>query len=390
MHPALPITTAAYPLMAKRLCSNCGLCADPTFEAQVDHTCAFIQDRVSEAEIRIHGRTRSLDHDEAWFGVVQSMYAAKMRAPRAPGQSGGSILTILERLLASGQVDGVLTSRRNADNTGSPILITRVQDLAQCAGSRWDMVPLLEAIPQIQQQGIKRLAVVGVGCQITALRAIEAQLGLEKLYVLGVICTDNMTQPNWQKFIKTISRTPKTVCKLEFMSDFRVWFWHENGSIEKVSFFEMRMDKLESVFPRACLSCFDQINGLADLTVGYMAAPIGWQWFLVRNQTGAELFNLIRDDLEFTSFVDTGDRIDAMKRLLKYLDKPPMVLPRILARIVDARIQQSGPKGLEFARLVIENKQTRNWHFLKNNMPQKLRALIPVHTQKILDRYGLK
>jgi len=387
--PSVP-ATSRYPLMERRTCSNCGLCNHPQFEAQVESVCAFSQDQSTAQEILIHGRGRDLKSDEAWFGVMQSMYAARLTTHRPEGQSGGAVLTALERLFAAGKIEAVLTSRRNPDNSGSPVLVTRAVDLAQHSGSRWDMVPLLDALPEIQRLGIKRLAVVGVGCQITALRAIEHQLGLEKLYVLGIICTDNMTQPNWQKFIKTTSRNPRTVRKLEFMPDFRVWFWHEDGSIEKVLFFELRLDKLEDVFPGACLSCFDQINGLADLTVGYMAAPVGWQWFLVRNQTGAEIFDLLKPNLQFTDFVDSGDRIDAMKRLLKYLGKPPLVLPRFLARLIDLRIQQSGPKGLEFARLVIEQKQTRNWHFLKNTAPDLLKKLIPGHTQVILNRFGLR
>jgi 3,8-divinyl protochlorophyllide a 8-vinyl-reductase (ferredoxin) len=379
-----------YPLMAKRLCSNCGLCNHPQYETQVEDICAFHEDKTAAQEITIHGRERSLQNDEAWFGVTQQMYAARLKRPEPKGQTGGSVLTILTRLLETQQVDAVLVSRRNPDNSATPVLIRDPADLQQCAGSRWDMVPLLDVIPDIQELGIKRLAVVGVGCQISALRAIEAQLGLDKLFVIGLICTDNMTQPNWQKFIKATSRNPRTVRKLEFMPDFRVWFWHEDGSIEKVLFFELRLDKLEDVFPGACLACFDQINGLADLTVGYMAAPVGWQWFLVRNDRGAALFDLIRKDLEFTAFVDSGDRIDAMKRLLKYLGKPPLVLPRLLARLIDLQIQQFGPKGLEFARLVIEQKQTRNWHQLKTTAPDVLKKLLPKHGQKILDRFNLK
>jgi hypothetical protein len=33
------------------------------------------------------------------------------------------------------------------------------------------------------------------------------------------------------------------------------------------------------------MSCFDYVNGLADLVVGYMGAPFGWQWIVVRNET---------------------------------------------------------------------------------------------------------
>jgi 3,8-divinyl protochlorophyllide a 8-vinyl-reductase (ferredoxin) len=383
-------STPTYPLMQRRLCSNCGACAQPHYEDQVEDLCGFQTDVVTPLEPKLHGRPRDLNSDEAYFGVFQKMYAAKLKNPKEEAQTNGTITTILERLLEQDKVDAVLVTQKNSNNTGTPVLVRSKTELQNCKGSRWDMVPLLDAVPEIQKQGIKRLAVVGVGCQISTLRALEVQLGLEKLYVIGLVCTDNMTAPNWKRFIKATSRTPWSVRKLEFMPDFRVWFWHEDGSIEKVSYFELRMDKLQDCFPDACLSCFDQMNALADLTVGYMAVPLAWQWLLVRNERGQELFDLIAADLDHTEFIDSGDRIDAMKRLLKYLGKPPTVLPRLLARILDNRIQSSGPKGLEFARLVVENKQTRNWYFLKQKYPEKLAKIIPPHTQQILDRYSLK
>jgi coenzyme F420 hydrogenase subunit beta len=373
-----------------RTCSNCGLCNHTQFEAQIEQVCAFTGDRVSVREAGVHGRERNLATDELYFGVFRSMHAARVRVPRTGSQTGGAITLVLERLLATGLVDAVLTTRRNPDNTATPVLARRPEDLVQTGGSRWDLAPLLDLVPQIQREGIRRLAVVGVGCQVSALRAIEAQLGLEKLYVIGLVCTDNMTFANWQRLIRTCSRTPQTVVKLEFMADFRIWFWHADGSIEKMSYFEMPMDKLRGCFPEACMSCFDQMNGLSDLTVGYMAADLGWQWFLVRNERGEQLFDLVRKDLEFGRFSDRGNRLEAMKQILRYLGKPAITLPSFLAQLFTWQVEHFGPRGLEFARLAIENKQTRNWYFLKTRYPERLARLIPRHVQVILDAYRLR
>lgn len=379
-----------YPLLQDRICSNCGLCFHAQYQAQVESICEFAEDQVSGREAAIHGRVRNLATDELYFGVFRSMHAARMRVPREGVQGSGAVSAILERLLRAGSVDAVLTSRRNPDNTGTPVLIRDPAELKETGGSRWDLVPILDLVPEIKKQGIRRLAVVGVGCQIGALRAIEASLGLEKLYVLGLVCTDNMTLANWQRLVRATSRSPRTVRKLEFMADFRVWFWHEDGSIEKVSYFELPMDRLRGCFPEACKSCFDQMNGLADLTVGYMAADLGWQWFVVRNETGEALFELIRADLEYGKFTDRGNRLEAMKRILRYLGKPAATLPSWFARLINLQIEQFGPRGLEFARLAIENKQTRNWYYLKTHHPEKLKKLIPRSTQAILDYYKLK
>ena len=82
-----------------------------------------------------------------------------------------------------------------------------------------------------------RVLVIGVGCQIQALRAVEKKLGLDKLYVLGTPCVDNVTRAGLQKSLDTTNNSPETVVHYEFMQDFRVHFKHEDGSTETVPFF---------------------------------------------------------------------------------------------------------------------------------------------------------
>ena len=166
--------------------------------------------------------------------------------------------------------------------------------------------PNLSVLEQIEQSGMKRLLVIGVGCQIQALRAIEKQLGLEKLYVLGTPCVDNVTRAGLQKFLDTTSRSPSTVVYYEFMQDFRVHFKHEDGSTETVPFFGLKTNQLKEVFAPSCLSCFDYVNGLADLVVGYMGAPFGWQWIVVRNDSGQEMLDLVQDQIETQPVTSQG------------------------------------------------------------------------------------
>ena len=86
------------------------------------------------------------------------------------------------------------------------------------------------------------------------------------------------------------------------MQDFRVHFKHEDGSTETVPFFGLKTNKLKDVFAPSCMSCFDYVNSLADLVVGYMGAPFGWQWIVVRNDTGKEMLDLVKDQLDTQPF----------------------------------------------------------------------------------------
>lgn len=54
--------------------------------------------------------------------------------------------------------------------------------------------PNLSILEQIQQSRIKLSLIIGVGRQIQALRTVERKLSLEKLYILGIPCVDNVTR----------------------------------------------------------------------------------------------------------------------------------------------------------------------------------------------------
>ncbi|MFM7191392.1 MAG: Coenzyme F420 hydrogenase/dehydrogenase, beta subunit C-terminal domain, partial [Microcystaceae cyanobacterium] len=235
---------------------------------------------------------------------------------------------------------------------------------------------------------LKRLLVIGVGCQIQALRAVEKQLGLEKLYVLGTPCVDNVSRAGLQKFLETTSRSPETVVHYEFMQDFRVHFKHEDGSTELVPFFGLKTNQLKDVFAPSCMSCFDYVNSLADLVVGYMGAPFGWQWIVVRNETGREMLELVKDQLHTQPVMSEGDRRNAVQQSIPAYDKA-VTLPMWAAKLMGVVIEKIGPKGLEYARFSIDSHFTRNYLYVRRNYPEKLAAHVPEFAKKIVAQYQL-
>jgi coenzyme F420 hydrogenase subunit beta len=248
--------------------------------------------------------------------------------------------------------------------------------------------PNLSILEQVEKSGMKRLLVIGVGCQIQALRAVEKQLGLEKLYVLGTPCVDNVTRAGLQKFLDTTSRSPSTVVHYEFMQDFQVHFKHEDGSSEKVPFFGLNTKELKDVFAPSCMSCFDYVNSLADLVVGYMGAPFGWQWIVVRNDTGKEMLDLVSDKLETQPVMSKGDRHNAVQQSIPAYDKG-VTLPMWAAKLMGVFIEKIGPKGLEYARFSIDSHFTRNYLYVKRQHPEKLADHVPDYAQKIVQQYRL-
>ena len=69
------------------------------------------------------------------------------------------------------------------------------------------------------------------------------------------------------------------------------------------------------------MSCFDYVNGLADLVVGYMGAPFGWQWIVVRNETGKEMLDLVMDQLDTQPVMSSGNRKQAVAASIPAYDQ---------------------------------------------------------------------
>jgi coenzyme F420 hydrogenase subunit beta len=375
---------------AKELCSECGLC-DTYYIHYVKEACAFITQHIAALEEQIHDRSRNLENEDEWyFGVHQDMMAARKKDPIPGAQWTGIVSSIAIEMLDRGMVEGVVCVQNTEEDRfqPKPVIATTPEEVLAARVNKPTLSPNLSVLEQVEQSGMKRLLVIGVGCQIQALRSVEKQLGLEKLYVLGTPCVDNVSRAGLQKFLDTTSRSPSTVVYYEFMQDFRVHFKHEDGSTETVPFFGLKTNELKDVFAPSCMTCFDYVNSLADLVVGYMGAPYGWQWIVVRNDRGQEMLDLVQDQIDTQPVMSQGDRKQAVQNSIPAYDKG-VTLPMWAAKLMGVVIERVGPKGLEYARFSIDSHFTRNYLYVRRNYPDKLEAHVPEYAKRIVSRYKL-
>ena len=254
-----------------KLCSDCGVCSSSA-RPLMARSCVFVHNQSEQIELQLHGRNRR-DGDELVLGVHRAIHVARMAQPVAGAQWSGIVSSLGALLLERGIVDGVIATRAvpGTRYAPQPFLARTPAEILESRGNKPCISPNLEMLDEVRAAGLKRIAFIGVGCHVHALRAMQAELGLEKLYVIGIPCTDNTTYPDLMRFLKVVSRSPETVVHHEFMQDFRVWLTHEDGSIEKVNFIDLDVGELggqTAIFPSACLSCFDYQNTLSDITIG--------------------------------------------------------------------------------------------------------------------------
>ena len=393
-----PIYTLTYSGSApeRELCTDCGISrsSDPK---RCGRACQFIDPQYETLEREIHGQTRLLEQsDQLFFGVYRTMYRASMQDPKAGAQWTGITTTIAERLLENQLVDAVLTMAPDPADSWRPmpVLITNSKDMEQARGMRMGYAPLLALLDVAKEKGYKRLAVIGIPCQVYALRALEKELQLEKLYVIGTPCSDNTTTENFHEFLNLIDTKPDTITYLEFRADYRVEIRYTNGEKRTIPFLMLPLSKLRpDFFPLTCRTCVDYTNALSDITVGYMGGA-GEQWLIVRNQQGEDLLSLLGDDVKLSNPESSGNRVGPVKGFLKNVELaagglPLRQMPNWLRPIVGWLMPKIGPKGLEFARARVEMKAIETVLHLRRELPKKMKNMVPEHVWKIAKPYQL-
>jgi coenzyme F420 hydrogenase subunit beta len=279
-----------------------------------------------------------------------------------------------------------------------PVLVTQAQDMAQCRGMRMGYAPLLALLEPARAQGITRLAVVGVACQIYALRALEKELGFEQIYVIGTPCSDNTTTENFHEFLGLVAGQtqddPKAISYLEFRADYHVEIRFDDGRRREIPFLQLPLSQLRpDFFPMTCRSCVDYTNVLSDITVGYMGGE-GQQWLLVRNARGQQMLDLLGDEVQLSAPGSAGKRAGAVKGFIGNVQRaagglPLRRMPDWLRPIVGWLMPRVGPRGLEFARARVEMKAAETIIHLRREEPQRMKNMVPAHVWQLMQPYGL-
>lgn len=396
----------------KQLCSLCGLCMVKKWSAREGvQGCVFTLGWLGEQETKLFGRERSPDnYDEMLFGISRERFVARMKKPLPTGQFTGIITGMAKKAFETGLVDAVVTLHRSKDHYlyPQPVLARSPEAIVAGGGSKPVLASPLVSLEKVFQEGVKKILVIGSSCHVQNFREFKRRFSYLReveAYVVGIPCTDNSDPKKFRWVLSKISRSPETVRFIEFMQDFTVHLKHEDGQLERVPFFSLPQELSRSdIFPPSCRSCFDYMNSLADITVGYLAAPLDvekmYQWIIVRTDKGEILRNLIADDLETAEETAAGDRTAGVQQYVHHL------LERIsrhgeaqqtsgAAMSLDEGLQlaehlySTGPRGLEFARYAVETHLMRNYYYVKSSYPELLATLVPKHTYQVLKKCDL-
>ena len=395
----------------KGICSSCGLCSIQDWPMHESiQSCVFKNGWLGKREKKLFGRERKADNpEEMRFGIALERFTAQLEKPLPDAQWSGIVTNIALKAFESGMVEGVVTLHRNAENHffSQPVLATTSEEIYASRGNKPVLSPVLTSLQTAYRKKLRKVLVIGAACHIHTLRDFQERfpyLHDMDIYTVGIPCVDNVQRSRFHWILERMSRSPHTARHMEFMQDFRIHIRHSNGTIEKVPFFSLPEELSNpDIFPESCMSCFDYLNSLSDITVGYLAAKLlpdqNRQWVIVRTEKGKKLLDLVDDELErhpehgdweCKKFVQqNAERIIASMKDSKDSYSPDRKIPLWLGQVMSWLLNTTGPKGIGFAHYSVDFHLIRHYYYVKYRCPEQLTVLVPQHVRSILQEYDL-
>jgi coenzyme F420 hydrogenase subunit beta len=209
----------------------------------------------------------------------------------APGkyQGGGAVSALLVQAMKQGLIEAaVLTG--NDESGPVPILATSPAEIVACASSKFGVAPTLAALNRATAAGLRRLGLVGMPCQVTALAKMRSNpLGREDFVdpvslAIGLFCNWSLDQRALRAYLgglldlsrvkgMDIPPPPANILRVDLGSEV----------------IEISLDEIRAFIPDTCGLCPDMTSEWADLSVGMYEGRPGWNTLLVRTAKGRAL-----------------------------------------------------------------------------------------------------
>ena len=271
-----------------------------------------------ELEKNIFGRNATA---EEVAGIYRMAFSAKTSDPeiRTRCQDGGAVTSILAALLKTGFVDGAVVTASDVWRPVSKVATTRAE-LLECAGSKYSRGGVLLGLRDaIDLYSCERIAVVGLPCQIKALRRMQtSERAVHRLtdavkLCIGLFCSRAF--PYEQFFKRVVEGQLDT--KLADVAKFDIkggsFLIYRRGKPKR----ELAVDALEQFVDVPCKLCPDFASELADISVGATGSPLAHSTVLLRTQVGVEAFEIaeITKALNAHPIEEVKPGIEAIRRL---------------------------------------------------------------------------
>ncbi|MFX0036459.1 MAG: Coenzyme F420 hydrogenase/dehydrogenase, beta subunit C-terminal domain [Candidatus Hermodarchaeota archaeon] len=269
-------------------CIKCGLCY---FLCPRTYLPVKILNMVQEAVSEIK--------DYSNVGYYREVYSARTKIKEIADvcQDGGISSTCILYLLDNKKINFAVGAKMS--NTlwrPEALLIENKEDIITAAGTKYVNNPNLQVLNQNDLKD-KKIAVVGVPCQMQALLKSKIyDIGIPSLqnieYRIGIFCMESFSYESLLKICNKVNVDLKNVKKMDINKGKFFVYTHKGEELN------VPIKEISHLAREDCEICYDLTSESADLSIGSIGSPSGWNTVLIRTERGKNLYNeLIKNNL---------------------------------------------------------------------------------------------
>jgi coenzyme F420 hydrogenase subunit beta len=231
-------------------------------------------------------RTKTVPHD--LIGSFQAAYVAKSKVPDVKGQDGGTVTTLLLYMLEKKLIDGAVVTKHDETWRAKPAFVTTREEIIAASGSLYVHSQTVRSLFKALKEGKHAIAFVGTPCNIDAVDKMQKSPYGMFLYNLranvvkiGLFCMDSFAPETLYGFFEREGVSLKDVKKMNISSG-KFNLFNDKG--EKIK--EYKIPQLNRYKSSSCSFCTDLTSEAADVSVGSVGSPDGYNTVLCRTPLG--------------------------------------------------------------------------------------------------------
>lgn len=244
-----------------------------------------------DADMHLFGKTRE---DSEMYGQFKQLLLVRAADDKVHelGQDGGFVSAMLIWLMKHDYIDAALTSFLEGDGTSwkaLPGIARTPEEVLRAAGSRYTYSANTLAIKQAQEEGLSRLALVGMSCQSSVLPIMwkrkVGKIGKPFLFNIGLLCSKTFDDAIFEElFLAKYGLKKEEMVKMNIKGAFQIWM--KDGSFHEIDLKECHQWTREG-----CKTCPDFAAEHADISTGGIGEDNAWTLCVVRTDLGVEVMD---------------------------------------------------------------------------------------------------
>ena len=238
--------------------------------------------------MHLFGRVREPDEMSGIWRQLLLTRAAD-DAQHSGGQDGGFVSAMLIWLMQKDYIDAALVSGVEPDDAwkAKPVIARTPEEVLATAGSRYTYCANTLALRDAVEEGLTRLALVGMGCQTSSPPVMwdrkAGKVSKPFLFNIGLLCSKTFDDAIFAELFEAKYELPKaSMKKMNIKGVFQIW-------MDDDSYHEIDLKECHAWTRRGCVKCPDFAAEHADISTGGIGKDNDWTLTIVRTQLGEEV-----------------------------------------------------------------------------------------------------